>query len=62
MQTPSLKVRYHQERPKRPVYITDIEDLNYVVSVARMVCLQPDAFKIAHLRQAIEDAERGPEG
>jgi hypothetical protein len=53
----ALKIRFHQEKPKRPVWLIDLNDCNYIIAIARMVCAQPDKFKIAHLRQAIEDAE-----
>ena len=57
MSTP-LKIKFHEAPLQRPVWITDLDDLNYIVSIARMVCAQPDKFRIEQLRQAIADAEQ----
>jgi hypothetical protein len=57
MPAPALKVKFYPPKIKRPTWITDIDDLNYIVSVARMVCIQPEKYRIEQLRQAIKNAE-----
>ena len=52
-----LKIKFHEAPLKRPVWLTDLDDCNYIISIARMVCAQPDKYRIEQLRQAIADAE-----
>ena len=54
-----LKIKFH-EAPRRPVYINDVDVCNHIIVIARMVCAQPDKYRIEQLRQTIEDAEREP--
>jgi len=41
MPAPGLKIRFHEKPIKRPVFITDIDSLNYLVTVAKAVVAQP---------------------
>jgi hypothetical protein len=57
MTCPCLKVKYNKVK-LRPVYLTDIETLNYLIALARLVCEEPgNLYRVAHLEQAIKDAE-----
>ena len=54
---PSLKIRCLKAKSKRNTWITDLDDLNYLVDICKKVVAQPDKFNLQMLETAIRQAE-----